>query len=143
MRGMELVLYSGVDEVEVGVGGGVFEEDLFKHLGWVQELVDDRLALSTVVLNPLVIREPVEPWIDSEVLTAGMLQEEVSNWVMKRINGFSKFLGVSYDGFEDRTMQLFKDIEDRGRKDSVTEAKKGGSKAKKGARELKEITVLG
>lgn len=36
-------------------------------------------------------------------------------------------------------MQLFKDIEDRWRKDSVTEAKKGGSKAKKGARELKRL----
>lgn len=68
-----------------------------------------------------------------------MSQEEVFNWVMKRINGFSKFLGVSYDGFEDRTMQLFKGIEDRWRKDSVTKAKKGGSKAKKGARELKRL----
>lgn len=58
--GMELVPYSGVDEVEVGVGGGVFEEDSFKHLGWVQELVDDRLALSTPVLNPLAIREPMD-----------------------------------------------------------------------------------
>lgn len=67
----------------------------------------------------------------------GMSQEEVSNWVLKTISGFSKFLGVSYDGFEDRTMRLFSDIEEKWRKGAGKETKKGVSKVNSGARELK------
>lgn len=60
--------------------------------------------------------DSVGTWSDGEKLVSRMSQEEVSKWVLKRISGFSKLLGVSYDDFEERTMQLFLDIEEKWRK---------------------------
>ncbi|KAG5531626.1 hypothetical protein RHGRI_026295 [Rhododendron griersonianum] len=65
------------------------------------------------VYNPLAIKEPDGEWNVEDKLVSGMSQEDVSKWVLKRISGFGKFLGVSFDGFEDRTMQLFSDIEEK------------------------------
>lgn len=64
---------------------------------------------------------------------------EVSKWVLKRINGVSKFLGVSFDGFEDRTMQLFTEIEENWRKKVGSKTRNSGNKANKGVRELKRL----
>lgn len=74
-------------------------EELFKNLGWVEEVLEDGQLVYNDPPNPLFIREPVRTWIDEDKLMVGLSQEEVSNWVLKRISGFSKLLGVSYDGF--------------------------------------------
>lgn len=66
-------------------------------------MVDVGLERNDSVLISAVGRESEEPWNDGELLTIGMSLAEVSKWVLKRINGFSKFLGVSFDGLEDRT----------------------------------------
>lgn len=83
--------------------------------------------------------DSVGTWSDGEKLVSGMSQVEVSKWVLKRISGFSKFLGVSYDGFEERTMQLFLDIEEKWRKGAMSDSKKSGRKNRKGVRELKRL----
>lgn len=137
--GLELVPFLGSDVGVGSGGGGSVEEGLFDHLGWVQELVDDRLAMSNSLFSPLEVREPVGSWNDGEKITYGMSQAEVSKWVLKRINGFSKFLGVSYDGFEDRTMQLFTEIEEKWRKGAESEEKKSRNKSNRGVRELKSL----
>lgn len=85
------------------------------------------------------IKESNGEWNVEDKLVSGMSQEDVSKWVLKRISGFSKFLGVSFDGFEDRTMQLFSDIEKKWRTGAVKETKKGGSKTSTGSRELKRL----
>lgn len=128
-RGMELVPNAGLDGGELLVWGRQ-NEDLFNHLGWIQDETDDRLLVSNGVFNPLV-RESEGRWNDADVLTSGMSQE-VSKWVSKRINGFCKFLGLSFDGFEERMTQPFMDIEERWRKGAVPETKKSGSKNRKG-----------
>lgn len=137
-RGMELVPNAGLDGGELLVWGRQ-NEDLFNHLGWIQDETDDRLLVSNGVFNPLV-RESEGRWNDADVLTSGMSQE-VSKWVSKRINGFSKFLGLSFDGFEERMTQPFMDIEERWRKGAVPEMKKSGSKIERGEG-VEEVTVL-
>ncbi|KAG5528718.1 hypothetical protein RHGRI_029397 [Rhododendron griersonianum] len=137
-RGMELVPFSGLTDGGCSVWDNQREE-LFKNLGWVEEVLEDGQLVCSDPSNPLINREPVGTWIDEDKLMVGMSQEEVSNWVLKRISGFSKFLGVSYDGFEDRTMRLFLDIEEKWRKGAVKVTKKGGSKVNSGARELKRL----
>ncbi|KAG5536442.1 hypothetical protein RHGRI_024014 [Rhododendron griersonianum] len=113
-KGLELVPYAGL-EGEFSMWGSQIEEGLFQQLGRVQDLVDVGLERNDSELISAVGRESEEPWNDRELLTIGMSQAEVSKWVLKRINGFRKFLGVSFDGFEDRTMQLFADIEEKWR----------------------------
>lgn len=51
----------------------------------------------------------------------------------------ANFGGVSFDGFEDRTMKLFTDIEEKWRKVAVFETKRGGNRVSKGKRELKRL----
>lgn len=133
-KGLELVPYAGLEVGKVWSSDGHYEDEFFKHLGWVQDLVDDRLCVGNGLSNPLAIREPEESGIDGEKLVSGMSQVEVSNWVLKRINGFSKFLGVSFDGFEDQAMQLFSEIEEKWRIGVGTEAKKSGNKSSRGVR---------
>lgn len=138
LSGLESVMFSGFD----GGGESVWDsqkEELFNNLGWVEEVVDDGMRISYEVFNPLAIREPLREGNDDEKLLIGMSQEEVSKWVLKIITGFSKFLGVSFDGFEERTMQLFSDIEETWRKGASNEVKKSGSRTSLGARELKRL----
>lgn len=98
-RGMELVTYFGVDEGESSGWVCQNEEEMFRHLDWVQEMVDDGLIGSLGLLTPLAVREPEGLWNDGEKLTIGMSQEEVSNWVLKRISGFGKFWGGLFRWF--------------------------------------------
>lgn len=135
-KGLELVPYTGLEVGKVWSSDGQYEDEFFKHLGWVQELVDDSLFVGNGLSSPLEFRES---GIDGEKLVSGMSQVEVSKWVLKRINGFSKFLGVSFDGFEDQAMHLFSEIEEKWRKGVGTEAKKSGNKSSRGVRELKRL----
>ncbi|KAG5540961.1 hypothetical protein RHGRI_020999 [Rhododendron griersonianum] len=136
-----------VEEKEVGGELSVWscqtEEELFHQLGWVQELVDGGLVGNDSESFPVEIRELEGTWNDIDLLSIGMSHAEVSKWVLKRINGFSKFLGVSLDGFEDRAMKLFADIEEKWRNEVGQNVNRGGSKASKGARELKSWNVSG
>lgn len=138
-RGLELVPFCGqVVEEEIGWDcqeGG----DFVKQLGWVQDLVEDRLIENIGSNTPLNAREPERIWGEEDLLVNGMSQADVSKWVLKRINGFSKFLGVSFDGFEDKTMQLFTEIEEKWKNGASEEVKKGGTKVSKGVRELRRL----
>jgi hypothetical protein len=51
-------------------------------------------------------------------------EKEVSDWVMRCINKFSKFLGILLEGHEWEAMQLFADIEQRWRA-TVTSQRSG------------------
>ncbi|KAG5565339.1 hypothetical protein RHGRI_001291 [Rhododendron griersonianum] len=66
-RGMELVPNAGLDGGELLVWGRQ-NEDLFNHLGWIQDETNDRLLVSNDVFNPLV-RESEGRWNDADVLT--------------------------------------------------------------------------
>ncbi|KAI8550558.1 hypothetical protein RHMOL_Rhmol06G0116600 [Rhododendron molle] len=123
-RGLELVPLSGLFRGGLSVWDS--QKEVFNDLGWVEEVVDDGLAISNEVYTPLAFREPGGEWNEEDKLVSGMSQE-VSKWVLKRITRFSKFLGVTFDGFEERTMQLFSDIEEKWRKGVVKEAKRSGS----------------
>lgn len=46
---------------------------------------------------------------------------------------------VSFDGFEDRTMQLYTEIEEKWRKSAGSEEKRGRIKTSRGVRELKSL----
>ncbi|KAI8534897.1 hypothetical protein RHMOL_Rhmol10G0132300 [Rhododendron molle] len=134
-RGMELVAFSGLTVRDFSVRDNQRDE-LFNNLGnlgWVEEVIED----GQLVCNDLC--EPIGMGINEDKLMVGMSQDEVSKWVLKRISGFSKLLGVSYDGFEDRNMCSFLDIEERWKKGVVKETKKGGNKANSGAREFKRL----
>lgn len=92
--GMELVPFSGLSGGRLSVWD-IQREELCNNLGWVEEVVEEGQLVSNNLFNPLVFREPVGTWNDEDKLLAGMSQEEVSKWVLKRISGISKFLGVS------------------------------------------------
>ncbi|KAH7863089.1 hypothetical protein Vadar_013200 [Vaccinium darrowii] len=137
--GLEMVAYSREEESESLRPGCQHDEEMVRHLGWVQDIVDDGLIGNSVLHTPLAVREPDLLWDDGDKLTSGMPQEEVSKWVLKRVSGFGKFLGVSFDGYEDRTMKLFADIEEKWRKGTASDIKRGGNKTNKGERELKRL----
>ena len=42
----------------------------------------------------------------NSVQVGGSREEDVANWVMTRIRGFSKVLGMSLDGLEEAAMKL-------------------------------------
>lgn len=78
-RGLELVPFFRVSEGFGSGGGGLLEEAAAcKHLGWVQDLVDDRVAVSNGLFSPLAVREPVGSWNGGENLAYGLSQDEVS-----------------------------------------------------------------
>lgn len=84
--GLEIVPFSGGVSGEGLDWGGCTEEEVFYQLGWVHDLVDDRLAVSNDVFSPVAVREVEGSWDDGKKLVSGMSQEEVSKWVLKRIN---------------------------------------------------------
>ncbi|KAH7858294.1 hypothetical protein Vadar_022126 [Vaccinium darrowii] len=91
--GLEMVAYFGEEESESLRPGCLLDDETFRHLGWVQDIVDDGLLGSSDLPNPLAVREPDVGWDDGEKLTSGMPQDEVSKWVLKRVSGFGNSWG--------------------------------------------------
>ena len=69
---------------------------------------------------------------------------EPSKWVMKRIKGFNRFLGVSFNGYKEEALRLFTAIEGRwrakGRPNAAPQRKQG--MGMKRYRELKNLCSL-
>ncbi|KAG5540927.1 hypothetical protein RHGRI_020977 [Rhododendron griersonianum] len=118
-RGLELVPYCGVNA-----------DDLFNHLGWVQDLVDDRLVTNEL-FNLLVAREVDGRWVEEDKLVSGMSQVEVSKWVLKRINGFNKFLDLLM-GLKIERCSCFRKLKKSGGRERRRKLRKGGINRVKG-----------
>uniref|UniRef100_A0A2N9H333 Reverse transcriptase domain-containing protein n=1 Tax=Fagus sylvatica TaxID=28930 RepID=A0A2N9H333_FAGSY len=113
----------------------------------VQGAIDGGVLVGNAELVPLIV-EPlaVAGPHDVEHVSGGTgkgFQKTPSEKVLRRLRGVGKLLGASFEGYEQRVLELLMDIEARHqqKKDELLSTRRPSSSGRKGCRELKGLIL--